>query len=400
MIRRLSTGLAGLAALALALVGLPAFLLGAYRHLAGLMPALHELPSALLAPGDGGLFLLTLLAIGWICWLVFVLAFVVERASRARGIRTPRLGPFIPQHTAAWAVTAVTLLATLTPTGGSPRETSPPPSTASVAAGSHVTAMRSPTQLAEAEQLDEPASRASAQAEPTPKEDADGVPWRDYRVKRGDSLWEIADRKLGEPTQWPAIAKASKDVRQPGGRRLKDPDLILPGWTLHIPTPKAKDAESAPQHAPAREASVASRPDDQPAAGEAKPPVTPLRPPEPNAQVGGPARGTSAPQPGGQGMKATPLTPPNAGDSDDASRWATGRLARRDAPPLATPLSPGPRRPADEQLNAPHVSALALPLWVQDPLIPAAFEDAPQGLRSLVLIALATRRGLVVQGTE
>ncbi|MGB7963678.1 MAG: hypothetical protein WCF12_12070 [Propionicimonas sp.] len=399
MIRRLSTGLAGLAVLALALVGLPAFLLGAYRQLAGLMPALDELPSELLAPGDGGLFLLTLLAIGWICWLVFVLAFVVELVSRARGIRTPRLGPFIPQHTAAWAVTAVTLLATLAPAGSAARATSPPPSTASVAAGSHVTAVLSPAQRTEGEESHELAGSASAKAEPT-SEDAEGVPWRDYRVRRGDSLWDIADRKLGEPTEWPVIAEASRDVRQPGGGRLEDPDLILTGWILHIPTPKAADAESAPQCAPAREAAVASQPEDQPAEGGPKPPVTPLRPPEPSAPVGGRARGNSAPQPMGQGMKATPLTPPDTGDSGDASRLAAARLAREEAPPLATPLRPGPRRPGDAQLHAPNVSTLALPAWVQDPLIPTAFEDAPPRFRSLVLAALATRRGLMVQGTE
>ena len=66
MIRRLLNGLAALLLLGLGLVGLPAFLLGAYRALDAQMPDLVDLPSVLLSPGDGGLFLLLLFAIGMV----------------------------------------------------------------------------------------------------------------------------------------------------------------------------------------------------------------------------------------------------------------------------------------------------------------------------------------------
>jgi hypothetical protein len=48
-----------------------------------------------------------------------------------------------------------------------------------------------------------------------------------YRVRRGDTLWSIAQHQYGDPTLWPEIAKAN---RLPGGNR------ILVGMTLTIPT--------------------------------------------------------------------------------------------------------------------------------------------------------------------
>ena len=63
MIRRITAGLAALAALALALIGLPLLLTGVAHALADVMPAWSEVPGALLAPGDGGLFLLVVLVV-------------------------------------------------------------------------------------------------------------------------------------------------------------------------------------------------------------------------------------------------------------------------------------------------------------------------------------------------
>ena len=130
MIRRLLNGLAALLLLGLGLVGLPAFLLGAYRALDAQMPDLVDLPSVLLSPGDGGLFLLLVLAIGWVCWAVFTAAFAVEVIARARGIRTPHLGAFFPQATMAQAVSSVALMLTLTPVAAHALPVTPAPAAA------------------------------------------------------------------------------------------------------------------------------------------------------------------------------------------------------------------------------------------------------------------------------
>ena len=52
---------------------------------------------------------------------------------------------------------------------------------------------------------------------------------------RGDTLSEIADTHLGDPARYTEIFEANRDVEQPDGRRLTDPDLILPGWDLRLP---------------------------------------------------------------------------------------------------------------------------------------------------------------------
>src|ERR1700678_4399381 len=47
----------------------------------------------------------------------------------------------------------------------------------------------------------------------------------EYKVVRGDCLWNIADDQYGNPTVWPDIAKLN---------HLPDPDLILIGMTLKL----------------------------------------------------------------------------------------------------------------------------------------------------------------------
>ncbi len=51
---------------------------------------------------------------------------------------------------------------------------------------------------------------------------------RTYTVKSGDSLSKIAKEVYGEASQWKRIYEANRD-------RIKNPDLIQPGWTLTIP---------------------------------------------------------------------------------------------------------------------------------------------------------------------
>jgi LysM repeat protein len=54
-------------------------------------------------------------------------------------------------------------------------------------------------------------------------------------VEPGDTLWDIAEQHLNDPTRHPEIFAENRDVTQPDGRTLTDPDLIHPGWQLVIP---------------------------------------------------------------------------------------------------------------------------------------------------------------------
>ena len=92
----------------------------------------------------------------------------------------------------------------------------------------------------------------------------------DYTVVRGDTLWDIADEQLDDPTRYPEIVQASDGITQPDGRQLTDPDLILPGWTLNIPATDppmvTAPADPEPTAEPEAEAELEAGPVPGPAA--------------------------------------------------------------------------------------------------------------------------------------
>ena len=75
--------------------------------------------------------------------------------------------------------------------------------------------------------------RLPAKAAPHPHTETtpDGL----YTVVPNDTLWDIAEETLDDPTRYTEVFAASTDTVQPGGQRLVDPDHIEPGWTLTIP---------------------------------------------------------------------------------------------------------------------------------------------------------------------
>ena len=73
-----------------------------------------------------------------------------------------------------------------------------------------------------------------------------------YIVKSGDTLSQIAQDQLGDTDAYPRIFEASRDVVQPGGHHLTDPDMIEPGWRVQIPgsnqpPPGEPSTETAPE---------------------------------------------------------------------------------------------------------------------------------------------------------
>jgi hypothetical protein len=377
MIRRLLNGLSALLLLGLGLVGLPAFLLGAYRALDAQMPDLVDLPSVLLSPGDGGLFLLLVLAIGWVCWAVFTAAFAVEVGARARGIRTPHLGAFFPQATMAQAVSSVALMLTLTPIAAHALPVAPAPG----AARTTTTSQAATAPTAAAAQGQSEAKQAHEEAEEA---------HRDYVVERGDTLWDIADEQLDDPTRYPEIVQASEEITQPDGRQLTDPDLILPGWTLTIPG-QGESAEAAPAvEEPAAEADPGLVPgpaaaDGSPEQGEqVVPPTTPMHSPSPEGQQ-------AASMATGVDLPSTPLAAPAADrPGGGPGRAAAAAMGPRTPALPATPMSGtgdqpvGPPATAvyreavydDEGRFAPAHGVLGLPNWITDPLTPTRPQDA------------------------
>ncbi|MBV9596369.1 MAG: LysM peptidoglycan-binding domain-containing protein, partial [Chloroflexi bacterium] len=70
---------------------------------------------------------------------------------------------------------------------------------------------------------------------------------RRITVQRGDTLWGIAGRELGDPTRWPEIFALNRGGVAPGGRVFTHPWLIWPGQELLLPeTATPADTEPEP----------------------------------------------------------------------------------------------------------------------------------------------------------
>jgi len=53
---------------------------------------------------------------------------------------------------------------------------------------------------------------------------------RVHEVRRGDTLWRIAEQMIGDGSLWPALYRANRD-------QIKDPAILHPGQRLAIPEP-------------------------------------------------------------------------------------------------------------------------------------------------------------------
>ncbi|MCI0688664.1 MAG: LysM peptidoglycan-binding domain-containing protein, partial [Sporichthyaceae bacterium] len=62
------------------------------------------------------------------------------------------------------------------------------------------------------------------------------MPCRLWRVEHRDTLWEIAERCLGDGRRYREILDLNAGRIQPDGRRLTTATMIHPGWVLAIPT--------------------------------------------------------------------------------------------------------------------------------------------------------------------
>jgi nucleoid-associated protein YgaU len=57
---------------------------------------------------------------------------------------------------------------------------------------------------------------------------AEAPPAKMYTVKKGDTLWKIAEEHYGKGSDYPKIVAANNPP-------IVNPDLIQPGWVLRIP---------------------------------------------------------------------------------------------------------------------------------------------------------------------
>ncbi len=167
-------------------------------------------------------------------------------------------------------------------------------------------------------------------------------------VQTGDTLGEIAAE---HNTDVQTLMAMNAEVTQPDGDRLNDPNLIEPGWVLHVPTPASS---AAGQDDPSAAATQTGPVETDPPAGQQTAPGIGV----PSADPGGVATAPDAPPSAGQRPS---VNPGGAATAPDGSSSATAAVP---APTTGAGTSDS-QGTSDDQLGAgqgesPAVSTVAV----------------------------------------
>jgi Bacterial transcriptional activator domain len=231
-------------------------------------PLPHQMPTAdsFRQPLNSQVLLKALAVVVWLAWAQFTACVLVELANARRGVGIPAKVPgAAPSQFLARQLVAALLMLTATAASFAPdiahlasTPAALPRSQASIsaqldaagpqgAAGNALALGGNPTiALAAATTGNLPSVRAgSAVARPASATmtavSVDTVAGTKlYRVqpphgRSYDSLWEIAERHLGDGRRYKEIFALNKDRIQPDGQKLTDASLIRPGWILEMP---------------------------------------------------------------------------------------------------------------------------------------------------------------------
>ncbi|GAA1851874.1 BTAD domain-containing putative transcriptional regulator [Actinomadura bangladeshensis] len=241
-------GIGALAALAALMAGVPFALLTLFGSpLPDHVPTASDLTQRV---GPGSL-LAILVALVWLAWLQLAACVVVELYAGIRGVGVPARVPLAggTQSLVHRLVVAALLLFTATTTimpafsaGGLSQR---PPASAPVRMEPQAAAFH---QVPDAPEHAAAADRIAEDLTANPVEKS--ATTKIYRVRPPDgrhheSLWEIAEKCLGEGRRYKEIYSLNKDHVQPDGTRLTIASLIRPGWILEMPA-DAKGAKVVP----------------------------------------------------------------------------------------------------------------------------------------------------------
>lgn len=380
------TGVGALAALAALLIGVPYALLTLFGspvpdHLPGMTDLTQRIgPSALLA---------ILVVLVWLAWLQLAVCVVVEVYAGVRGVGVPARVPLAggTQSLVHRLVVAALLLFTATSAimpAFSGRELSahPPAMTQteqyhrvpSAAVPDRPDATAPPTTITTPAAHGDLAAPDRADVETLaahPVEKA--ATTKIYRVnppegRHHESLWEIAEKSLGEGRRYNEIFELNKGHVQPDGSRLHIASLIRPGWILQMPA-DAKGAQVIPVaqlHDYFRHGHPV--PHEQPKPEVPKPPAKTVPAP--------PAKTTPAPPTTPSPTHPAPSpTHPAPAPSQSAPAPAPSQSAPAPAPSQSAPApAPAPKQPAPAPSKPAPAPSHQLP---SHPPSPAPSQSAP-----------------------
>ena len=212
---RLLKGLGSLALMVFVLVGVPSLL-----WLLGGNPLPAELPSMdlLTKPTEIGLFISVATFVGWVAWATLAWAIVVEIYAALRGvtIRPPKALEW--QHGSARSlVGGVMLLGAIgSQIGGTAIAGAAPASGPELTGSQYVAGQDSASQPSSATDVSPTASKPAQPSKPV-----------SITTESGDTLWDLAEKHLGDGHRWTEIRDLNESVAD---------SLFLPvGATLSLP---------------------------------------------------------------------------------------------------------------------------------------------------------------------
>jgi LysM repeat protein len=375
--------LVGMVVLLVLLVGLPIGLLAAGRYAVGsdFLPTMSGHPAQLwsdfLSRGSGQLILALLVLVGLYAWASFALSTLIEAVALLGKFTAPSI------PTLGWAQGgAAVLLGLIVVSSPATHATA---SAATLHAGTPVSSqslslradqLRSAdldvTPLADTTSSAVVSAAATKQDPPPPV--AGGAL---ITTVRGDSLWHLARKHLGNGLRWKEIADLNTDRVQHDGARLSLDDPTLPvGWVLALPA----DATDVPTPASAEEGMT-----------------------EVTVQPGDTLSGLAATYAGDASrwealaQATTPITQPGGQHLSDPNQlqvgWTVdipGDAAATTPVPVTPPVTPP--APPVQQLPPPPVAATPVPA-------PEATPQAPAGAPASETPTAPTRTSTPVSAT-
>ncbi|MEU1623130.1 LysM peptidoglycan-binding domain-containing protein [Streptomyces sp. NPDC005722] len=214
-IRAVVRAAASLLLLATLLLGLP-LLLWWGTAIVG-PPGMQALGNLLSTQDTGQVFLLALAVAGWAGWAGFAAAVAVEVPVQLRGRTAPKVRILVGQRAAAALVGAILIAL---PTGTALASPAPAHAVTTAAATS------SPAQ----------GGHDAVTPATTSHAERDGaVTHRVRAVRPAESLWSIAEDRLGDGDRWEEIAALNDGRTISDGSVFRAEDPIRPGWVLLLP---------------------------------------------------------------------------------------------------------------------------------------------------------------------
>ncbi|WP_149551828.1 BTAD domain-containing putative transcriptional regulator [Streptomyces marokkonensis] len=190
-------------------------------------------------------FLGILTFVVWLAWAQFTACVLVEMKAALSGVGVPGRVPGAgPSQLLARQLVAALLLVSATAASFTPGLSQLGQSLDGNQRPAAAAAQQTPGLFAQ--QQEQAAGAAAALAEQASHAEAAGSGAKQrgdtkfYRIqppegRHHDSLWEVAERHLGDGRRYKEIFELNKDRAQPDGSRLSEASLIRPGWIMEMP---------------------------------------------------------------------------------------------------------------------------------------------------------------------